>query len=376
MHILRYFAPSSALLLVGLFSLPNAGCSDGNSGSGASGATGGSGGSGAVGGSGGGSTAMVCEGAPAEGDLEGTWAAYGRLAVTLQGQPGGAITICPADQVGESTMLLLVSVHRDAADPTKLVDVGAVLCEIELPIVTALVGTCDPMSQSLVSTQIIAPQSLLDALPSIKTAPVNGTATGGSFALDRFVLTVGSTKGGAMLPSWDDASPSCTATNLGRTNQCEMTCVADCASLRDDDVDTYPGVTVNVCGTTPDDVKSGVPCNADAPNEPGATLQGRAFIDMEVNPLLTGTTKSSCEVEGTVDSEVNYRLTGADIYLAGAQIGVTSAIKSLPAFQVDAKQSRFRMVRVDGKYGAPDWKIDAANASAACKTLLARKNEL
>lgn len=373
MRILRSFAPASALWFVVMFSLPNAGCSDGNGGSGGSGASGGNGGSG---GSGGGSAAIVCEGAPAEGDLEGTWAAYGRLAVTLQGQPGGAITICPADQVGESTMLLLVSVHRDAADPTKLVDVGAVLCEIELPVVTALVGTCDPNSQSLVSTQIIAPQTLIDALPTIKTAPVSGTATSGNFALDRFVLTVGSSKGGAMLPAWDDASPACTATNLGRTNQCETMCVADCASVRDDDADTYPGVTMNVCGTTPDDVKTGVPCNAENPNDPGATLQGRAFIDMEVNPLLTGTAKSSCEIEGTVDSEVNYRLTGADIYLAGAQIGVTSAIKSLPGFQVDPMQSRFRMVRVDGKYGAPDWKLDASNASASCMTILARKNEL
>lgn len=372
MRTLRSFVPASALVLITMFILPNAGCSSGNGNSG-SGATGGTGG---TGGSGGGSVAITCDGAPAEHDLEGTFAAYGRLAVTLQGQPGGAITICPADQVGESTMLLLMTVHRDPMDATKLVNVGAVLCEIELPVVTALVGTCDPMSKSLVSTQIIAPQTLLDALPKIKTTPVGGTLTGSDFALDRFVLTVGSTKPGDMMPKWDDAAPACTATNLGRTNQCEMTCVADCASLRDDDADTYPGVSVNVCGTTPDDVKAGVKCNAETPNDPGTTLQGRGFIDMEVNPLLTGSAKSSCELEGTVDSQVLYRLVGADIYLAGAQIGVTSAIKSLPAFQVDSAQSRFRMVRIDGKYGAPDWKVDAANASAACSTLLARKNEL
>jgi hypothetical protein len=273
-------------------------------------------------------------------------------------------------------MLLLVSMHRDTADPTKLVDVGAVLCEIELPVVTALVGTCDPASKSLVSTQIIAPQTLLDALPNVKPVPVGGALTGADFGLDRFVLTIGATKGGDMMPTWDDAASMCTGTKLGGTNQCESMCVADCASLRDDDNDMYPGVTVNVCGTTPDDVKGKVPCNADEPNFPGSTLQGRAFIDMEVNPLLTGSAKSSCELEGKVDSEVRYRLVGADIYLAGAQIGVTSAIKSLPAFQVDPTQSRFRMVRIDGKYGAPDWKVDAANAKAACTTLLARKNEL
>lgn len=374
MRHFRFTIPTSALVLTMMFILPNSGCSGGGSGAGGSGTTGSS--AGGAGGAGGGSNAIVCEGAPADPDLEGTFAAYGRLAVSLQGQPGGAITICPADQIGESTMLLLVSVHKDPMDPTKLVDVGAVLCEIELPVVTALVGTCDPMSKSLVSTQIIAPKTLLDALPDVKTTPVAGSANGSSFSLDRFIMTIGSTKGGAMLPTWNDASSMCTATTLGRTNQCEMTCVDDCAALRDDDADTYPAVTVNVCGTTPDDVKANVTCNADAPNVPGTTLQGRAFIDMEVNPLLTGSAKSSCEVEGTIDSEVLYRLVGADIYLAGAQIGVTSAIKSLPAFQVDPQASRFRMVRIDGKYGAPDWNVDVASPKAACSTLLARKNEL
>lgn len=152
--------------------------------------------------------------------------------------------------------------------------------------------------------------------------------------------------------------------------------VSDCAALEDHDGDMYPAVTVHICGTTPDDVKSMVSCNAETPNTPGTTLQGRAFIDMEVNPLLTGSAKSSCEVEGTVDSQVLYKLVGADIYLAGAQIGVTSAIKSLPDFQVDPQTSRFRMVRIDGKYGAPNWNVDVASAKAACSTFLARKNEL
>lgn len=372
MRTRRSFLPASALMLTTMFFLPNAGCSSGTGGSG-SGAEGGAGG---AGGAGGGSTVITCDAAPAEHDLEGTWAAYGRLAVKLQGQPGGAITICPADQIGESTMLLLVTMQRDPMDATKLVNVGAVICEIELPVVTALVGTCDPMSKSLVSTQIIVPQTLLETLPDVKTTPVGGALTGSDFALDRFVLTVGSSKPGDSMPAWNAASPTCTAPNLGRTNQCEASCVDDCASLRDDDKDSYPGVTVNVCGTTPDDVKANLPCNAETPNEPGTTLQGRGFIDMEFNPLFTGSAKTSCELEGTVDSQVLYRLVGSDIYLAGAQIGVTSAIKSLPEFQVDSTQSRFRMVRIDGKYGAPNWQVDAASPKAACTTLLARKNEL
>src|SRR5262245_51394778 len=116
MRTLRSLVPTLAPMLATMFFLPNAGCSSGNGGSGA-GAEGGAGGAGGAGGSGGGTTAIVCEGAPAAHDLEGTWAAYGRLAVKLQGEPGGAITICPEDQIGESTMLLLVTMHQDPMDP-------------------------------------------------------------------------------------------------------------------------------------------------------------------------------------------------------------------------------------------------------------------
>lgn len=364
---------------VALMSLatPQLGCGD--NGSGGSGASG-SGGAGGDGGSGGGSVVVHCDGAPAKLDLAGTWAAYGRLDVKLKGVDGGAITICPADQIGESTMLLLVTMAHDPADSTKLVNVGAVLCSMELPVVTALVGVCDVNSSSLVSTQIVVPPKLLESLPNVPSPQVSGslggTADGSTLALDRFTVTIGSSKPAPTMPAWDAASPTCTATNLGRTQTCEASCVDDCASLRDDDEEGFPGVTVHVCGKTPDDVKNNIPCNAEKPNTPGTTLQGRGFIDMEVNPLLTGQAKTSCEIEGTVDSDVLYNLVGADIYLAGAQIGATSAIKSLPSFEVDPTTSRFRMVRIDGQFGAPNWMVDPAQAKAACATLIARQNEL
>ncbi|MDI1450344.1 hypothetical protein [Polyangium sp. 6x1] len=373
MPSLRPLALPFLLFTSSLLAASTTGCGDGGGGSG------GAGGSGGSGGSGGGSQTVACDEAPTTLNLSGTWAAYGRLAVTLQGTPGGAITICPADQIGESRMLLLVTMSADIMFPKQLY-VSSVLCSIELPIVTALVGQCDPAAETLVSTQIVAPQTLIDALPGVPVAPVSGSldglSPGAGFALERFSVTVGSSKAGLSMPAWNDAAAGCGATNLGRTNFCEPTCVDDCAGLRDDDADTYPGVTVEVCGKTPDDVKSGVACNAAEPNVPGTTLQGRGFIDMEVNPLFTGQAKSSCELSGTVDSEVLYNLVGADIYLAGTQIGVTSAIKSLPTFQVEPQDSRFRMVRIDGQFGAPDWNVDASNAAAACATLLARQNEL
>jgi hypothetical protein len=135
-------------------------------------------------------------------------------------------------------------------------------------------------------------------------------------------------------------------------------------------------MTVHVCGTTPGDVQNGALCQPEAPNEPGATLQGRGFIDFATNPQLGGNAVSSCEITGNVDAAVLYNLVGADIYLASSAISVASAIKSLPTFQVDPAESRFRMVRIDGQYGAPDWSVNAADPAAACATILSRMNEL
>lgn len=329
----------------------------------------------------GGAAGITCKDEPADHvALSGTWAAYGELSVTLEGAPGGAITICPTDQIGAASLLVMLTVEQNPDDPTKLDKVQATLCSIELPTVTALVGACDPTSEALVATQIVAPKSFIDALPKVATTPATGSLSGpmagSTITGGPLVVTVGSNKAGASMPRWDTAAGACNASGLGNTSACETTCVDDCSALRDDDEDGFPAVTVNICGTTPDDVKLGVPCNADAPNTPGATLQGKAFIDIEVDPTLDGVVKSSCEVAGTIGTSVRYNVVGADVWLAGAPITVSQAIGSLPAFQVDAKASKFRMVRVDGKFGAPDFQIDPSQPSAACATLNMRVNEL
>ena len=275
------FALSSLLALLA----GQASCGDGeSSSSGGSTSTGGTGGAG-----GNTSSAIACDSAPSELSLSGTWAAYGRLSVKLLGVPGGAITICPEDQIGESTMLLLVTVKQDQADKSKISEASAVLCSIELPVVTALVGQCDPSSPTLVSTQIEAPPGFISALPKIASMPVTGSldglSKGAAMTLDPFTVTAGTSKTGGAMPKWNVNDLSCGAVNLGRTD-CEMMCVDDCAAMRDDDGDTYPGMTMHVCGKTPDDVKNGVSCNAEAPNEPGTTLQGRAFLNLEVKRKL------------------------------------------------------------------------------------------
>ena len=350
--------------------------------SGTSTGSGGAGGAGAGGGGGGGSSAVKCDSAPADLSLEGTWAVKGRIAVKLKGVPGGAITICPEDQPGEASMLMMITFKQDPADATKLSAVTATLCSIELPTVSALVGSCDPTSMSLVYATMSAPQKLIDALPKVVTTAVggklDGSTDGSGIALERFTVTVGSTKSGDALPKWDTKGAACSKTDLGHTNACEAMCVDDCASLRDDDGDGFPGVTINVCGLTASDQKNGVPCHVDHPDDPGATLQGRAFLEIQVDPQFSGTAKSSCELVGSVDAatQIRYQIVGTDIWLAGSALGVDQTIGSLPSFQVDSTASKFRMIRVDGKYGAPDWKIDPLQQSAACAAIDQRVNEL
>jgi hypothetical protein len=332
------------------------------------------------GGTGGGSTAITCSGQPATLSLSGTWAALADLSVNLQGVPGGAITICPANQVGQAKLLLLVTIQQNATDPTKLDQVKATLCSVTLPTTTALVGNCDPSSPSLVSTQLIVPQAFIDALPSVAAATamgtLSGTSPGATLTVDPLDVVVGSTQSGSGLPTWDTTSSACNQANIGESKTCDTSCVSDCTAMRDDDMDGYPGVTIQVCGVTQDDTSSGAKCNAAMPQNPGVSLQGEGYINIEVNPSVSGKVKSSCEITGTVTTEVLYHLVGANVYLAGSPINVSSAIESLPTFQVDPAASKAVMVRIDGQYGAPNWMVDPASPAAACATVNMNMNQL
>lgn len=365
--------------LVALLALTSTACGGGDTtntgGSGGTGATGGTGGTGT-----GGTPGPSCEGQPDTLDLTGTWAAYGALTVSIVGQPGSLVSICPTDQQGIAYLTLFVTIGQSAADPAQIDTVDAVLCAVDLPAVTAVAGTCEPGSDGAVTTQITVPDALLDALPSLGATTVSGTlagtTAGSDVAFDRFVVTAGSSQTGANLPKWDAESPGCDAANIGHTNVCEATCVNDCPSLRDDDNDSYPGITLGVCGRTEDDDSAGKPCNVDSPTDPGVTIQGRAFAALEVDPKFSGVAKSSCELAGTVDTNVTYSVVGADVTLSGAPISVAAALSALPSLLVKSDQSKLSLVRVDGKYASPDLKLDTSDPLAACKTVLEKRNEI
>lgn len=368
-----------------LVALSTAACGDGgttgaagNAGTAGSAGTGGAAGSAGTGGTGGGSNVLSCDGQPEVLDLAGTWAAYGALTVAVSGQPGSLVSVCPADQEGQAFLTMFITIGQDSADPKTLKDVKATLCTVDLPAVTAVAGTCDPSSNA-VTTQISVPDALLNAFPLLATMTVGGTLSdtkvGSDVALDKFVVTAGSSKSGAMLPVWDPMAMGCgDSSTLGHTSLCEDTCVSDCAGLKDDDGDLYPGITLAVCGRTQDD--KGKPCNTEIPTDPGVTIQGRAFAALEVDPQFSGKATSSCQLTGTVTTNVKYTVVGADVTLTGSPISVASALSALPTLTVKPAQSKLSFVRVDGKYGSPDLKLGAAGALTACKTIIANKNDL
>lgn len=192
-------------------------------------------------------------------------------------------------------------------------------------------------------------------------------------ALDEILFTAGSSKTAGALPRWDVMKAGCMAANLGHSKKCEAACVSDCAALRDDDGDGYPGVTLEVCGRIKEDTGQ---CNAQNPSEPGVTVQGRSFTTLEINPTFSGKAKSSCEIAGTVKSDIRYTVVGSDVTLLGAQIPVAVALQALPELKVNPAQSKLKLVRVDGKYASPNLHLDPNDARAACKAIIAKKNEL
>ena len=335
---------------------------------------------GASGGAGAGTTQLPCD-SSGDVDLDGMFALAAKFSFTFGSQPGGAVTICPADQTSEGSFLGLVRLHQQPGS-TQIDSAEAVVCTLQLPIISAGAGQCNPGTTNLVYAGLKFPQALIDACPRATLATTTGTLTslqpGATFDLQQLTFTIGTDKTGDQMPTWlmDKTGCGMADVSAGRIAECDPGCVSDCSSLVDDDQDGWPGVTVDVCGLTDDDKQQQVPCNADEPNVPGATIQGRAMMDMEVDPLLKGSAVSSCEVSGNLDASIRYNVIGADLYVTNAQISVTSAIKSLPTYKVNASQSRFLLVRIDGKHGSLDWSPDFNDALGSCKTVIARQNEL
>ena len=329
-----------------------------------------------TGGSGGTSSGLSCN-EPGALSLSGVWAADLNMGVDLESE-GGIISLCPADQVGDSRMTLVLKVDHDPSDPARITNIESHVCMFTLPAVTAKVGECQEGDQNFVRTVLTVPNAFGSVMPKLDpasiTASLGAAEIGSSIAFDKLTFLAGSSA--EALPNWDLESDACFPPGMGSQQACETECVSDCELLVDEDSDGYPGVTLHVCGLTPEKEAQGVTCDAKDPYNTKAILDGRAYLSLRVDPELSGTVKSSCEITGSLESGVNYELVGANIALLGSPIGVKTSITSLPAFAVNPAKSAFQMVRVDGLYDAMDLGLDFADGSAACETLLRRRNEV
>lgn len=323
-------------------------------------------------GAGGSTQSVPCE--PTDGvDLEGTWAMLARYSLKLDSQTGGVVTMCPENQFAPAFLLTLVDIR--ASDAPNTFTATTIPCDLELPSVSAMVGECRPDQGNLLGVEIPIPDTLVQSLGGIPPVIVDGSRNDQALAFAPMRFTWGSRAD--LLPTWQSEQSGCgmTDTDAGRAALCETACVNDCEQVLDDDGDGYPGVTVHVCGTTQDDVDSKVPCNAEDPTTPGVTLQGLIRMVFRTELELDGATKSSCEASGTFASETTYSVVGADAYLTSTRVSVASALQSLPLFEGVKPDSIWRMVRVDGRYGAPDWQLPS-DAAARCAQARSRRNEL
>ncbi len=333
-------------------------------------------------GSGNGGTSISCTDDSDDVDLDGLYALSTRLSFTFTSQPGGSVAVCPADQTSEGYFLSLVKIEHQRGQ-TDVTSLSTAICSLDLPVISAMAGVCDPSAKNLVFAGLQFPEALIDALPWVTTgettALLSMTGHGANFNTGAMDLSIGTDEKSATAPKWLTEKAGCgiNDTAAGRLSACDTECVSECSKVLDDDKDGWPGVTLNVCGYTSEDRDQNVPCNANEPNIAGSTIQGRAFMNLMVEPLtLTGEVISSCEIAGSLEAGIGYNVIGADLYLANTQFSVTSAIKSLPQFTVNEADSRFRLVRIDGKYGAPDWGVNWDDRTASCRKIITNQNEL
>jgi hypothetical protein len=337
-------------------------------GGGGSTGTGGSGTGAGGGGTGGTATAACMESGAI--DLAGLWAVKVRLDVSLQSAPSNLVAVCPMDQKGPSELLVLVEIAQDG---TVLPAITTHICDFNLPSVTAMAGGCVGSMPGSVTAQVSPSTALRAALPGTKLPPVkgtlSGTAPGATFNPERVNVVLGSkSPDGKGMAHWNP-STSCdnSAAPKGTDTMCETSCVSSCDDAVDTDGDTAPGVTVTVCGQSQE--AAGAMCHPDDPMTPGWTLQGKAYLNFSVNPLLNGVVKSSCQIDGSgVDAAIDYDVIGGDVWLSGAQISVGQIISAIPTFKVVPESSKYTALRVDGKHGAPNWALDVSNLKAACDT--------
>ena len=302
-------------------------------------------------------------------DLTGTWALLARYSIALHGQSGGMANLCPMEQVDSASLLAVVDIAKSGDGYT----MSAVSCHLALPSVKAMAGKCEPDTGNYLTVNIDIPAPMYQSFATLDPVHANGTLSPSSaLSFDPFRFTWGTRAN--TLPSWQ---PSQCGDNSdkGHTSECETTCVTGCDDLVDDDNDGFPGVTVHLCGRTEQDRQLSLPCNAVEPNVPGITFQGSIPMALYSQLTLQGNARSSCEASGTFSSDTQYKVLGSDVWISGTSLAVSQVVLSLLLFEGQAADSRWRLVRVDGTHGSPNWNLPQ-DAPGRCAKIRANENEL
>ncbi len=311
--------------------------------------------------------------------MSGLWSARLNLVADVQSN-GTMLTICPEQQLVEIEMLALLKLDQDPNDATRMSRVELRVCDLVLPTVTSKVGACSVGDTNLAQTVLTVPDALRNQLRNLQpddvAATLSSLAAGAAIDIERFDFIAGTTA--AKLPEWNTSKTGCGIldTSVGRGRICQEACVETCSEMTDDDQDSFPGVTLSLCGRTPDEIDHGVICDAERPALSGATLDGTTWGALKIDPQLAGTVASSCQFGGDVSSSIAYAIVGGDVFLMGAALAVAATIDNQPSFAVRPADSSFAAVRADGQYTAPNLGVTWDDADGSCAALVARRAEL
>lgn len=292
-------------------------------------------------------------------DLEGSWALVMTVPTEVEGAPGGAITVCPATQQGESKIVMLMDVT--ALAPTH--SGRFTVCAVDTPEFKATPGpACLPADT--IDVDLYDRDGINDESSDPVTIDVESADPGAAFTIDPLAFAFGS---GPPLPTWDVGDVACDDVLLGHGG-CEEACVSNCEI--DYWNDDFPGFSFGMCGL--DTNQSLEHCNVDDPQEVDeegeVALQGKAYTTFDLGSTVGGSFTTSCEASVDVSLEFAMSVIGGNVYLGPDQATVTSLVSGFPTFTLAAAPTSAKLVRVDGLYGTPA--LAAGDQEDTCQNIL------
>jgi len=282
-------------------------------------------------------------------DLTGQWGARAWIHVDMVTSPEGIVRMCPDPNPGVSILTLLIDLEpaQGGAIPYEFV-----VCEIGMPTVTASLAPC--AEEEFLSVTLALGPDLAAYIPGQRFrshAVLGGSGPCSPYVSDDLDITYGydpSIVGpDDPLPGWDLACAGATP----------EACVTSWEAVRDEDGDGNPGVSLEV--TT----------------DPVDTIRGLAWTTWRTNPHMHGVAWTSSLIQGDLSPVMEYDVVGSGADLQGIPMDGPTVKRNIPSFVIPESGSTFRMVRIDGRYGAVDLDVDG-DGTVSCAELMDRLDVL